>query len=174
MEYRITELPEFAVTGKAIRVQTTDGENFRRIPEFWAECNDDGTVEYFSDLAAGRLFPHKATLGICSDFARDMSECTYMIGAEKEQDKAIDNIRTLTIPSSTWAVFEAVGPLPGSIQSVWRRIWTEFFGVAEYEHGPAPDFELYPPCHGISAEQRCEVWIPVTKKKDPSVNREKG
>jgi len=44
-DYKIVERKAFRVVGKAIKVSTKDGENFKRIPEFRMECNREGISE---------------------------------------------------------------------------------------------------------------------------------
>ena len=36
------------------------------------------------------------------------------------------------IGAHTWAVFESIGPLPGTLQSVWGRIYSEWFPTSGY------------------------------------------
>lgn len=86
MEYQIVEEPSFKVVGKAIRVATKDGENMRRIPQFWQESVRDGWHEELVSLAGSGAVLKGAILGICTDFAEDMSEFTYMIAAEAPRE----------------------------------------------------------------------------------------
>lgn len=58
MDYRIVEKPAFKIIGKAIRVSTDNGENFKRIPQFWDECWQDGTCD-----TLGRMIPEGGVLG---------------------------------------------------------------------------------------------------------------
>lgn len=38
-----------------------------------------------------------------------------------------DNLTQLEVAASTWAVFEAVGSFPDTLQDVWGRIYSEWF-----------------------------------------------
>jgi AraC family transcriptional regulator len=157
MDYQIIEKPSFKVAGKAIRVPTKDGENFRIIPEFWRDTVSDGTFARLKDLAAKSAFLEGVTLGICSDFAGDMSEFTYMIAAEAPVEGAPDGMVEKSIPAATYAVFESVGPMPDAIQNVWIGIWSEFFPSAPYGHAEGHDLEIYPPGDPMAADYRSEV-----------------
>jgi AraC family transcriptional regulator len=159
VDYRIVEKPSFKVAGKSIRVPTKDGDNFRVIPEFWTECRENRYLETLIDHEPGDRVIGDGILGICLDFADDMSEFTYIIGAETT---AV--LKTTHIPASTWAVFESVGPLPEAIQRVWSYVMDEFFAVAPYKHGHAPEIEFYPGGDSRTLDFRCEVWIPVLPK----------
>ncbi|MFD2044260.1 GyrI-like domain-containing protein [Ornithinibacillus salinisoli] len=159
MDYRIVERKAFRIMGKGIQVTTRDGENLRRIPEFWQETN---TSQFGEELekASGPM----GVLGVCMEFDSQQDLFTYFIAVEKN-DEAPADWEEKVIPASTWAVFEAVGPLPGSIQKVWERIFSEWFPSTGYEHANAPEMEVYPIEGKVDDDDhRCEVWIPIMKK----------
>lgn len=164
MDYRIVEKPAFHVAGKTQRVSTKNGENMRQIPEFWQACMGDGTFAVLSALPGDKPALGQGMLGICMDFAPDMSEFTYMIGAEAPSGASPAGMVERDIPASTWAVFQAKGALPDSIQTVWGRIMSEFLPAGEYAHAPAPDVEFYPPGDPMQPGYECSVWVPVVKK----------
>ncbi len=159
MDYRIVERKEYEVIGKAIKVSCKDGENFRRIPEFWYECNKDGTSEKLCTVGKG-----SAMLGICLDMDFQKEEMSYMIAVENTGNAADSSLTTRKIPSAAWAVFTAKGPLPGAIQKVTERIFQEWFPATGYEHADAPELEVYPLGDTSAEDYQCEVWIPVVKK----------
>jgi AraC family transcriptional regulator len=158
MDYQIMDKPAFRVVGKATSITTADGENFRRIPRFWRECMDDGSWQRVVDLAQ-----NGTTFGICADFSPELKEFTYLIAAATAA-AVPEGMAEREIPAATWAVFQAVGPLPGSIQQVTRRIFSEWFPATGYEHADGPELEVYPPGDGDAADYRCEVWIPIVRK----------
>jgi len=159
MDYRIVEKKEYEVIGKAIKVSCKDGENFRRIPEFWEECCSDGTTEKLCSASKGNPL-----LGICMDMELNNEQLTYMIAVESDGSIADSSLITRTIPAATWAVFTSVGPMPGAIQEVWKRIFQEWFPATGYEHAEAPELEVYLEGDAGAEDYRCEVWIPVIKK----------
>jgi AraC family transcriptional regulator len=164
MDYRIEEKPAFNVVGKALRVATKDGENFRVIPQFWQQCLRDGSHDQLVGLAAkGEVLPN-VTLGICMDFTDSMEAFTYMIAAQSPPGTIPDGMVERAIPAATWAVFESKGAMPQAIQDVWGKIWSEFFETAPFIHGAAPDIEVYPKGDATSADYVSEVWVPVIQK----------
>lgn len=166
MDYRIVEKPAFTVAGKGLTVSTKDGENMRTIPAFWQESMSNGTVEKLAGLIEGGGVTGGAMLGICADFRRDLQEFDYIIGIEKAADATPAGFVPRRIPAANWAVFESVGPLPDALQSVWQRIFSEFFPSTGYEHVEGvPEIEVYPGNDVTSDNYRCEVWIPIVKKK---------
>ncbi|NLT47697.1 MAG: AraC family transcriptional regulator, partial [Clostridiales bacterium] len=67
------------------------------------------------------------------------------------------------VPAGTWAVFECIGPMPGAIQELQKRIVTEWLPTSGYEYANAPDIEVYFEGDQQSADYRCEVWLPIKK-----------
>ncbi|MFC4403742.1 AraC family transcriptional regulator [Gracilibacillus xinjiangensis] len=160
MNYRIEKREGFKVAGKEIRTSTKNGENSKRIPQFWEELNGDGTVE--------KLIEHSGelgVLGVCMEFAPQMDELTYVIGMEKTEAAPMEELVEKEIPKATWAVFEAVGPMPDAIQKVWKRIFSEWFPSTGYEHANAPELEVYLPGNPNDEDYRSEVWIPIIDNK---------
>jgi AraC family transcriptional regulator len=165
MDYRIVEQPSFKVIGKTIRVSTHHGENQRRIPQFWDECDADGTLQQLEALAGAADVLRGVILGICMDFAADMSEFTYMCAAETSGEEVVpDGMVRRSIPAAAWAVFEGRGALPEAIQTLWGRIWSEFFKDAQFKHGDGPDLELYPKGDHSQPGYQFELRIPVVPK----------
>ncbi|RSK29299.1 AraC family transcriptional regulator [Bacillus sp. HMF5848] len=159
MNYRIVEKDAFEVIGKTMRVSTVNGENFKRIPEFWQTCNSDGASEGLMQDASDL-----GMLGICMEFEMEQESFTYMIAVEKNNGLHSDNFVVKKIPSATWAVFEVIGPMPHAIQAVWKRIYGEWFPSTNYEHANAPEIEVYPSGDPTSENYKTEIWIPVVKK----------
>ncbi len=159
MDYKIVEKKEFQVIGKVLRVSCKDGENFRRIPEFWNQCNSDGTVEKLCTIGTGN-----AVYGICMDMDFEKEMMSYMIAVEYAGSAEESGITIRKIPAASWAVFTSVGPLPGAIQQVTERIFQEWLPATGYEHADAPELEVYPEGDCSADDYRCEVWIPVVKK----------
>lgn len=160
MNYRIVKKEGFKVVGKEIRTSTKNEVNFKRIPEFWEELNGDGTVK--------KLIEHSGelgVLGICMEFAPQMDELTYVIGIEKPEEEPVEGLVEKEIPAAAWAVFKAVGPMPGAIQKVWKRIFSEWFPSTGYEHADAPELEVYLPGNPNDEDYGSEVWIPIIEKK---------
>ncbi|RKP51611.1 helix-turn-helix domain-containing protein [Cohnella endophytica] len=162
MDYRIVEKEAFKVVGSILETTCRDGENMRRIPLFWQQCHQDGTAAKLGAIASGENM-----YGICLDMKPNHEDFSYMIAvdAAADQAEAPEGFALRTIPASTWAIFASVGPMPGAIQSLFARIFQEWFPATGYEHSGGPEMEVYPPDGDTTAEDyRCEVWIPIVKK----------
>ena len=161
MDYRIIHRDRFAVTGKRLRVSTQDGENFRRIPQFWETSYADGTV-----AALRALRPDGVLLGICLTNDHDHEEMTYAIAVEGTfEGPEHAGWTTAEIPAATWAAFPSIGRLPDAIQHVWTRIFEEWFPATGYQHAGGPELEVLPAGDDLATSYQCEVWVPVVKSK---------
>lgn len=108
-------------------------------------------------------------MGICvNDFDEKTNMFTYLVGIERPADAAARKTLPkgcvdVAVPAGTWAVFSSRGPLPGAIQDVWKRVYTEWFPASGYEHADSPDLEVYSMGDTRAADYYCEVWLPVRK-----------
>lgn len=159
MDYRIVEKEEFTVIGKSIQVTTRDGENLRKIPQLWLDANEDGTSDKLIEIGVD-----KDLLGICAGMDYPNEMFSYWIAVEGHPGTDPQGYATTIIPAATWAVFTSVGPMPHAIQSVWSRIFQEWFPSSGYEHTGGPEFELYLPGNPGAEDYQCEVWVPIKKK----------
>ena len=166
MDYRIIEKPAFDVVGKARKFTTVNGENFRKIPQFWDEFIQAKHYDVLMKLTQGKTGPVTGadSLGVCTGEG-GMEEFTYGIGVEKPEKAVPAGFDVIHIPAATWAIFESIGPMPKAIQDVTVRIFQEWFPSTGYEHAPKPELEVYLPGDPNSQNYRCQVWIPIIKKK---------
>lgn len=155
MNYRIVEKEGFKLIGKSIRVTSENGENFKKIPQFWEESCSNGTCEKLNALA-GNI----GMWGACMEYSPEQNDFTYLIGVERNQDTTPDEFLVKEIPVSTWAIFDTSLE---EIQDVWKRIYSEWFPATGYEHAGTPELEFYPPCDDNN-DKLCEIWIPIIKK----------
>lgn len=155
MKYRIEEKEGFKVTGKSIVALPADD----RIRQFWCECIQDGTIDSLCKI--GLWKSAGGMLGVCYDM-QDNGKFSYMIGVESIS--VPDGMKSIDIPKSTWAIFEAEGPMPDVIKELWQRIFSEFLPQSAYKHACTVDLEVYFERDKSSPNCKCEVWIPVKKK----------
>lgn len=158
MNYRIEELNEFRLVGYKERLSTENGENFRRIPQFWDEIGRDGRWENFMQYNDNKKM---ACLGVCAN--EDGTNFDYYIatGSNKEIP---EDMEELAVPAGTYVIFECVGKLPDSQQNMWKRIFREWFPTATYSLAEGPQIEWYSDGDISSGEYYSEIWLPVSKK----------
>lgn len=156
MDYRIENKQEFKVLviSRKFSAETSSAE----IPKFWNEFFSKG----FNKVACGRF-------GICCPPEKGSKEFQYSIG-NYLNDTGVNpsdvpaGFQILDIPAASWAVFPCVGPMPDSIQNLWKRIYSEWLPTSGYELVPAYDVEMYSQGDVDSADYKSEIWLPVKKK----------
>lgn len=158
MEYKIMERDSFAVFGRQGTITMIDGENFKQVPEFWQKCQQEGFCDWICKQAQER-----PVMGICKDFNHEKEEFHYMIATEGTCQELPENCVMATIPAATWAVFDSVGPIPEAVQTLTRRIFSEWLPATGYQHDCAPELEVYFAGDPRSADYHCQIWIPIKK-----------
>lgn len=166
MDYKIEKKPAFKVACKLKAFTTEDEINKKEIPEFWDQCHEDGSIAFLEKLA--KKSPGiigDGLLGICqSCCSQDDKHFDYAIGVEAIDTELPEGYKMIEIPEATWAIFKCVGPMPGAIQNLWKRIYSEFFPQSEYEPAQTSDFEYYTSGDNSKADYISEIWLPVIKK----------
>lgn len=167
MRFRIVESNGLLVGGWPLRTSCLMDKNVHEIPKFWDKHLAEGNVQALLPLSQ-RL----GHIGLCCEWDRSKDEFTYVIGVDLAEEHAplAEGTREFRLKPATYAVFESIGPMPHTIQDVWRRAFFEWFPTSGWEHAGAPDFEVYPPFaaddpRGDINSPQCysEVWIPIRK-----------
>jgi AraC family transcriptional regulator len=158
MDYRIEKRDAFRIVGVKAHYALNVEENFAQIPIFWANTVQSGKLAQILGLLnqePGGL------LGVsCCMNGQDFD---YYIAAAS--DMAVpEGLEEYTVPACTWAIFTCIGPMPSAIQTLQKRIVTEWLPNSGYEYANAPDIEVYFEGNQQAEDYRCEVWLPVEKK----------
>jgi AraC family transcriptional regulator len=157
MNYRIEEKEGFTVVGVKEFTTTSGGENFKNIPQMWADLPS----EKFEEILALSDMEPSGVLGLCADMYNDGFD--YWIAAATTKPCPA-GLGSLSIPACTWAIFEVTGPMPNAIQDMFTRVFSEWLPTSGYEHAPAPEIEWYSDGDMSSPAYKSAVWIPVVKK----------
>lgn len=157
MNYRIEEKEAFSVVGVKEFTTMANGENFKNIPKMWSKLPKEKCMEI---LALSDMEP-SGLLGVCADMYGDGFD--YWIAAATTKPCPA-GLQSLSIPACTWAIFEATGPMPGAIQEMFTRVFSEWLPASGYEHAPVPEIEWYSDGDMSSPSYKSAVWIPVVKK----------
>ena len=160
MNYRIVKKEQFKVAGIKTHVTNNNDENFKIIPEFWNKIQEDGSCSIL-EKNKGKL----GVMGICYNFDMESNEFDYIVAIEGDNIHGLENYDVLNIKSNTFAIFESIGPMPNAIQSVWKRIFAEWFPATKYELADGPELEIYYPGDPSSSQYKSEVWIPIIDKE---------
>lgn len=163
MNYRIEEKEPFCIVGMKKRVPIVfDGVN-PEIATMW-ESLDYETIDRLKKLSniepLGLL---SASTNFSEGRMEEKGELDHYIGVATTRD-CPDNLAQLQVPASTWAVFEAVGPFPDTLQNVWGRIYAEWFPASNYELVEGPEMLWNADKDTTSPTFKSEIWIPVVRK----------
>ncbi len=157
MKYRIEQREAFEVFGICSEISTDREEAFEQVPQFFKQCDEDGTTNELNELL-GR-FHDCYTISALYDYKE--TSFKYMLCNYLPKGLAIPpKFQTLTVPASTWAIFDVP---ECEMQDIWVRIWTEWFPSSAYEMDKGVQFEMY---YGLAKHENAfgEIWVPVRKK----------
>ncbi|WP_163529887.1 AraC family transcriptional regulator [Halobacillus ihumii] len=164
MNYRIEEKQPFRIVGRQKRVPIIfQGEN-PEITAMWKTLSKEA-IDKLKDLSnvepAGLI---QASTNFSEGRMEEKGELDHYIGVATTKE-APENFAQLEVPASTWAVFEAVGPFPDTLQNVWGRIYSEWFPSSTYEQTEGPEILWNEHMDITSPTFTSEIWIPVVKKE---------
>jgi AraC family transcriptional regulator len=162
MNYRIVEKEAFSIVGLKKRVPLVfEGVN-PEIAAMWQSLTPDTISELknLSNIEPSGLISASTNF---SERTTENSELDHYIGAATTR-VCPENLSELKVEASTWAVFEAVGPFPETLQNVWGRIYSEWFPSSSYEQTEGPEILWNADKDTTSPTFRSEIWVPVKKK----------
>jgi len=164
LNYSIRMIEGFQVIGWVQSFTLLDGVNFHDIPEFWEEKVQSGQWDKLRDLANPDGIHRGAGYGICIHSESGFNRFNYMIGVEPVSELLSPELETRMIPPSTWAVFSGSGSLPGAMETLYRRIFGEWFPATNHEHRGTPELEVYLPEGTSRSVNKFQIWIPLKEK----------
>lgn len=163
MNYRIVDKEAFRIVGIGRRVPIVFNGVNPDIAAMWASL-DPETIAELKQLS--NVEP-KGLLSASTNFSEsrmeERGELDHYIGVATTEEGA-DRFAKLNVAALTWAVFEAVGPFPETLQNVWGRIYSEWFPTAGYELDAGPELLWNESKDTSSPTYRSEIWIPVKKR----------
>ncbi len=159
MNYRIEKKESFRVVGVSEHYLFSMEETFQKVPLFWQKVAMEGTI---GKLATMMGKPPFGLLGVSA--CMEGTDFDYYIAVSTDT-KDLEGFAEYTIPECTWAIFECIGALPNAMQSLQKRIVTEWLPASGYEYANAPDIEVYLEGNQQADDYRCEVWLPIKKQE---------
>ena len=162
MNYRIEEKEAFHIVGIKERVPIIFHGVNPKISAMWESLSDE-TINKLKNLSnvdpPGLL---SVSLNFSEGRMEEKGELDHYIGVATTKE-CPDNLIKLEVPVLTWAVFEAVGPFPDTLQDVWGRIYSEWFPSSNYEQVEGPEILWNEHKDVTSPTFKSEIWIPVSK-----------
>ncbi|WEK54367.1 MAG: GyrI-like domain-containing protein [Candidatus Cohnella colombiensis] len=166
MNYRIVNKEAFRIVGYSKRVPMLHGVN-PDIAAMWNSLDEEefARLERLSDVEPAGLV--SASANFSEGHMEEQGEFDYYIGAATT-NACPERFAVLEVAATTWALFEAVGPFPEALQSVWGRIYSEWFPTSGYELAPGPEMLRNLSRDTSSPTFRSEIWIPVKMRASGS------
>ncbi|AAP28762.1 MULTISPECIES: AraC family transcriptional regulator [Bacillus] len=163
MNYRIEEKEPFQIIGITKRVPIVFNGVNEEIASMWKSLNPEAiqTLKSLSNMEPTGII--SASTNFSEGRMEEKGELDHYIGVATTKD-CPEQFAQLEVAASTWAIFEAVGPFPETLQNVWGRIYSEWFPSSNYELAEGPEI-LWNEQKDISSPNfKSEIWIPVLKK----------
>lgn len=163
MNYRIVEKDAFRIVGIMKRVPLVYHGVNPEIAEMWQSLNMEKIQEMKELSNTEPLGLVSASVNFSEGRMEEKGELDHYIGAATTKD-CPPYLASLEVVPTTWAVFEAIGPFPETLQNVWGRIYSEWFPSAGYEQAEGPEI-LWNEHKDVSSPTfKSEIWIPVKRK----------
>lgn len=163
MNYRIVEKEPFRIVGIMKRVPIQFNGVNTEISDMWNNLTTDHIDQLKKLSNIEPLGIIQASTNFSEERMEENGELDHYIGVATTFE-CPEQLEKLEVPSRTWAVFEAIGPFPDTLQNVWGRIYSEWFPSANYELTTGPEI-LWNESKDVSSPTfKSEIWIPVVKK----------
>ncbi|EFM12025.1 transcriptional regulator, AraC family [Paenibacillus curdlanolyticus YK9] len=164
MNYRIEDKEAFRIVGLMKRVPIVFHGVNPDIAAMWQSLNEQ-MIQELKQLSngspAGLI---SASTNFSEGRMEEKGELDHYIGVATTEECPA-HYAHLEVKASTWAIFEAVGPFPATLQNVWGRIYSEWFPSSNYEQADGPEMLWNESKDMTSPTYRSEIWIPVSKAK---------
>lgn len=163
MNYRIEEKEAFRIVGMMKRVPIVFSGVNPDIAAMWQSLNPHSIsrLKELSNVEPMGLI--SASTNFSEERMEGKGELDHYIGVATTKQSPED-LSQLEVAASTWAVFEAMGPFPETLQDVWGRIYSEWFPSSNYEQAEGPEI-LWNENKDVTLPNfKSEIWIPVLKK----------
>lgn len=162
MKYRIVEKEPFKLVGFKKRVPIV----FEGVNPDISKMNELLTPEAVVELKGYSSIEPKGIISASTNFSegrmQEEGELDHYIGVAAETDTKT-SYDQLIVDAGTWAVFEAVGPFPETLQNIWGRIYSEWFPSVGYESVNGPELLWHEHPDTSRPDYKSEIWIPVRK-----------
>lgn len=116
--WKLEQKDGFRLVGKGTTVSCENNLHFKKIPEFWNECQRNGI--YAKLISIDTAIP-KGIFGIFGTYDESLNEIEYFIMAISDQEPP-QGFSEINIPNATWAIFDCRGPVPQAIQKGWQYL----------------------------------------------------
>jgi len=163
LNVRIVEKQAFRIVGIMKRVPIVFHGVNPEIAAMWQSLRGDMIAKLKSLSNVEPLGMLSASAHFSEGRMEEKGELDHYIGVATTH-ACPDGLAQLEVPACTWAVFEAIGPFPDTLQDVWGRIFSEWLPSSRYQLVEGPEILWNEHSDVTSPTFRSEIWIPVAKQ----------
>lgn len=160
MDYRIEKRDAVKIYGIERIFTTEGGKNLVEIPAFWKNSMEDGQLE---NLIQSTNNTQKHVNAVCQYREIEGNKFPYMLFVFQNNQCDTEGYIEIEIPAGTWAIFKSethtMEQTSEVIQSLTRRIYTDWLPTASYEKEDGYELEMY--YDTDDGKCYCETWIRV-------------
>lgn len=169
MDYKIEKMEGFQLIGFVREFQHET--SYQEIPRFWDEVmalEAPGFARGSQNDVEKAIFDNKiGEFGVCFQ-GFQAGRFFYMIAGMYQGGPVPLGLATVHVPAAQWAKFRCTGPLPGALQTVNTKVFSEWLpGNPDYEPSMPINLEWYSMecCPDTSPnDYESGIWVPVTPK----------
>lgn len=159
--WKLEEKGSFRLVGKSVMVSCENNLHYKKIPEFWSECQRNGI---FAKLVTMDTASPKGIFGLFSAYEEQTNQIEYSIMTISDQELP-QGFTEIHIPNAVWAIFDCYGPVPQAIQKGWKYLNEEWLIKYPFRHAPCPEIEWYSNGNVYDSNYLSQIWIPVIEEE---------
>lgn len=159
--WKLEQKDGFRLVGKRITVSCNDNMHFKRIPEFWNECQRNGIFAKLVSMDCGNP---QGLFGVFGAYDEGLNEMEYSIMVLSDQNLP-QGFTEMQIPNVTWAVFDCKGSVPQAIQKGWKYLNEEWLVKYPFQHAECPEMEWYSSGNIYDDDYLSQIWIPIIEEE---------
>ncbi|MDD3244314.1 MAG: AraC family transcriptional regulator [Eubacteriales bacterium] len=153
LQYHVEDFPAFTVGGYRCAVRTET--SFSQVPRLWDASWENGQGQALLALQQQACRP-AGLLGIACGRPTP-GNMDYWLGVCLTGSAPLPRgMETLPFPAARWAIFQAEGALPDSVQNIYRDFYQRWLPDSGCRMVELPVVECYLP-----NSDRQEVWMPL-------------
>lgn len=150
----------FRLIGKTIIVSCENNLHFKKIPEFWNECQRNGI---FAKLISIDTADTSGLFGLFGAHDEQVNTIEYSIMVLSDHELP-QGFTEILIPNATWAIFDCRGPVPQAIQKGWQYLNEEWLVKYPFQHAQCPEIEWYSNGNVYDSNYLSQIWIPIIEE----------
>lgn len=159
--WKIEKKEPLRLIGKSTEISCVNNEHYKKIPEFWSECQKNGTYSTLVSLDTG---DPKGLFGLFGYYDENTNETDYFIMVISDKSLPLGFVE-IEIPEATWAIFDCLGTVPQAVQKGWKYLNEEWLVKYPFKHAPCPELEWYSDSNVYSEDYLSQIWIPILEEE---------